>query len=503
LKRSKASSREAIHEVLKYIEGIKENKSLRNDEFFAIVVSTEWDELLIPFSSFVHNTSYTVIGYKLQIDKDNNPISAEIVPPLELHNERFLSDTHGIALYTDSDKLEKGIESHKYCYQDKNITDYVVLVLKAHPDLYEYSLQATMNGLRDVAQSFGNKTSISFEQLRERMDEYKLMIYSSVQVMEKHDYWEIIKKDELLYEEAMDNSTEWNTEDEIHNLHHYAVDQCEPHPFLEWYEIGYPAKLSNKLLEDEGWEIVNVIRGGKLKQNALLSDAAIIEELKGSTGTNKIKYHKHFDSNNISSIKQLSIDTEKCLVDNVIWLARIRSALSDMDRIRKDHEFKGEIQIFNPSNTLLSIYNTISFVVSEDEMRWIPQYEMTIEGNDIRRLYFGCLVYKDRTINLQQVLDSVYEGYASQLVLSRTWGGYQEDDIDISSIYGLEYSNFMIQTSELGHKYFKFDGYRYKNCQPIEPYDGIIQFLNMKSEFVQEVVNFFDDHTLTPGVFQF
>ena len=35
LKRSDAVARQVIHEVLKYIEGIKENKSLKNDELVA------------------------------------------------------------------------------------------------------------------------------------------------------------------------------------------------------------------------------------------------------------------------------------------------------------------------------------------------------------------------------------------------------------------------------------------------------------------------------------
>src|SRR5262245_36392292 len=46
LKRSNAAAREAIHEVYKYTEAVKAHLGARDDEIRAIIVSTEWKELL-------------------------------------------------------------------------------------------------------------------------------------------------------------------------------------------------------------------------------------------------------------------------------------------------------------------------------------------------------------------------------------------------------------------------------------------------------------------------
>src|ERR1700679_433572 len=56
LKRSGAASREAIHEIYKYIEGVKAHLRVRDDEVRAIIASTDWKELLVPYSRFFHDT---------------------------------------------------------------------------------------------------------------------------------------------------------------------------------------------------------------------------------------------------------------------------------------------------------------------------------------------------------------------------------------------------------------------------------------------------------------
>lgn len=231
LKRSNAASREAIHEVLKYIEGIKENKSLRNDEILAMIVSTNWEELLVPFSRFVADVSYSVIGYHLQIDENLNPLSATKVHPLILNNERLLSDYHSIRLYTSKENLEKGLNSHITCFSAKEITDYVLLVLEPSADHRERELAFTMQGLQDIAASHGVEPRLSLDDLKARMPEYRYMIYSAVQVMSNDKYWEILKADPSLLAEVQEYAEHWDSEELSVHLHEYAIDSCEPTPF--------------------------------------------------------------------------------------------------------------------------------------------------------------------------------------------------------------------------------------------------------------------------------
>ena len=251
LKRTKASSREALHEILKYIEGIKENKSLKDDEIIAYIVSTEWDELLIPFSSFISKVPYSVIGYKLEVDEKFNPIKASIVNPLSLNNERFFSDEHLISFFKTKDSLENGIKNHKDIFSKKGIEDYVLIVLKKEDYLYQSKLSG--------------KTA-----------QYDYILYNVAQVQSDDKYIKIIQKnDKSLYAELV----ETYGEGKITNLHGHAIYDCSPRFFAERYEMSYPAKLKHNLFEKEGWEVQYLIRGKKLEVNRLLTDETILNEL--------------------------------------------------------------------------------------------------------------------------------------------------------------------------------------------------------------------------------
>ena len=501
LKRSKAASREAVHEVFKYIEGLKENKSLKNDEMVAYIVSTEWDELLVPFSSLVSQVDYEVKGFLLSVDNELNPIAVKAVPPLELQNERFISDQHDVRLYKDENSLKKGIKSHADCFGVKGIKDYVLLVLKAHPDFHEYSLRATAKGLEDIASKFGGEPSKTYADLKKSMPKFEYMIYSAVQVMSEDEYWGVIKNDQEQYEEALEIVENMDKEELLRTLHEYAVQNAEPWPYQEHCEIGYPAKLRTKILESEGWSIVEVIRSGKLKGNELLSDDSIINELSGDGGANKQVYTKNFHSSNKSSINQIIKDVNRCLIENEIWLAGIEKAINEIEAQEKSYQ--GRIHVFNPSNTLFSIFKSAKAHSPIEAMQWIPCYYVNIEDENSSTTYFGCLVGSGVERDLQSVLDKAYNGKASNLLMSLMWGGYQSNDIDICPLYGLEYANYKCQRGSGDNQYFKFDGYRYKVCDEIDPYSEFFQFMSERSDFVDDVVKMFDDATLTPGVVQF
>lgn len=503
LKRSKAASREAIHEVFKYIEGVKENKSLKNDEIVAYIVSTEWDELLIPFSSLVSQAEYEVKGFSLSVDGELNPIAIVPVTPLTIENERFIADQHAICLYTDENSLKRGVKSHADCFRKKGITDYVLLVLRAHPEFHECNLRATARGLEDIASQFGGEPSKTYDDLKEIMPEYGYMIYSAAQVMNENRYWQIITNDQDQYNEMLEIAENMDSEELLHTLHEYAVENTEPRPYQEHYDIGYPAKLRTKILENEGWTIIEVIRNGKLKENELLTDDAIVNELAGDSGTNKQVYSKNFSSNNKASLDQIVKEVNKCLVENEIWLAGIEKAINEIAKQSRKEEYQGRIHIFNPSNTLLSLFLSATSPSPEEAMRWIPSYYINIDYNSARTAYFGCLIRNGIKSDLQSVFDKVYDGSASQLLMSLTWGGYQSNDIDICPLYGLEYANYKCEIDGEDRIFYRFDGYRYKPCEKTDPYCEYFAFMNENSGFIDEVVEVFESATLTSGIAQF
>jgi len=503
LKRSKAASREAIHEVFKYIEGIKENKSLKHDEIVAYIVSTEWSELIVPFSSLVSKVEFEVIGFHLKVDREFNPIEAARVEPLNIQNERFISDQHAVCLYSSKVNLGKGIDSHVECFNSKEIEDYLLLILKAHPDFHEMNLRATAKGLEDIASQFDGKPLKTYDDLKNSMPNYKYMIYSAVQGMSKEKYWKIIQMDADQYDEMLEIAEDMEEEELLQTLHEYAVENTNPRPFQEHYEIGYPAKLGAKIIEAEGWGIIEVIRKGTLEKNELLSDELLINELTGDSGTNKQVYSKDFSSSNKASLDQIRKDVGRCLVDNEIWLGGINKAITEIPTLYKEIEYQSRIHIFNPSNTLISLFRSATSPSQIEATRWVPSYYINIESEELKVAYFGCLVRNSSKQSLKNVLINSYDGNSSKLLFSLTWGGYQSNDIDISPLYGLEYANFKCEVRGGERLFYKFDGFRYHSCGEIDPYREYFLFMNENTNFIEEIVELFEEATLTPGVVQF
>lgn len=280
------------------------------------------------------------------------------------------------------------------------------------------------------------------------------------------------------------------------------VGNCEPYPYGEWHEIGYPAKLKEKLLKDEGWEIEKVIRGGKLEENFLLTDDVVISELTGSTGTNRVSYNKVVDNFDLSIANKILSDVGKCLIDNEIWLCGIRKAIQEVILLLEKNNFSlsGEVKIFNPSNTLLSIYYTLT---DPNQQSQLPIYEFSLEGSEVSRFYYGCLVYTGKKSHFKEIIEEFYDNNSSNLLFSRTWGGYQENDIDISHAYGLEYSNYKAEMKNGQKKFYKFDGFRYKECEGIHPDWELEKLINENPKFIEDVVEFFESHSIVPGLFSF
>src|SRR5579871_5898540 len=62
VKRSDGAAREAIQELVKYIALLKQNMLVKYAEVRLMVASTEWRELIVPFSEFVRSAPYDCRG---------------------------------------------------------------------------------------------------------------------------------------------------------------------------------------------------------------------------------------------------------------------------------------------------------------------------------------------------------------------------------------------------------------------------------------------------------
>lgn len=121
IKRSATASRQAIHEVNKYVERVKQYFGAKDSEIHVIIGSTEWTELLLPFSRFYADASFSIEGIQIDISEDNINFQVQPIVPLPIVQGRFIAPWHNVYWYADNNAFQQGIAAIERAYQQKGI----------------------------------------------------------------------------------------------------------------------------------------------------------------------------------------------------------------------------------------------------------------------------------------------------------------------------------------------------------------------------------------------
>lgn len=184
LKRSTTASRQAIHEVIKYVERVKQYFGAKDSEIHVIIVSTDWSELLLPFSRFYADTGFSIEGIQIDISEDNIDFQVQSIAPLPIVQGRLIAPWHNVYWYADDSAFQQEIAAIEHAYQQKGIDDYVIVkfYLPDHstPDERRAALQAQVAGILNVSEPelFDSLSNISIP-----VHEY--IAYTAVQMLSK------------------------------------------------------------------------------------------------------------------------------------------------------------------------------------------------------------------------------------------------------------------------------------------------------------------------------
>jgi len=488
LKRSDAAGREAIHEIYKYVEAVKDHLGARDDEIRAMIVSTEWKELLVPFSRFVQDTSISVSGTRLSVSEPDSLLTAEPVEPLMLTSGRVLSPWHEINLYTSDERLAEGVASYDASCKAKSINDYIMVELKAPEGFYESSVLATATAIHEIHGGIGEITAEDIADVAEKMDRLDYMIYFVPQLQSPEEYIDIIKADPDIYEEAKDFADSMEGDELLCSLQESAL-YVSPKVDRDHFEIGYPAKFKNKLLQDEGWTITKIHRRGAFARNTVLTDDTILGEIGGDTGRSGQGLKRSIILSDKSEFAQLLKDIDEALPNNPVWAGMVRAQL-DEARIQFP-QGAADVSIFSPSTGLMTLY----FATTQDEgIKYVPSYTIVIRQNsDLRRAYAGELLATDLIAQPPEVFTSIltkyYNGDLGVLVMSMSWGGYETRDVDVLEDLGLIYGSFRCDIQGDNREFFRVRNGRWRRVEPVVPFADFNDYLQRNKRLLRIIVN--------------
>ncbi len=485
LKRSEAASRQALHEVTKYAERIKSYFGVKNTELLIIIASTDWGELLLPFSRYTADSSFSVEGFRIVLNQDETDFTALPVSPLPLTQGRFIAPWHNVYWYTDKAAMEQGIRSIQAAYANKGLEDFVLVTFYL-PD--PHTPQERQTAFRMQVAEMAGVDASELSPLPE-FPVYEYMIYSAWQILSRDACLHILQTDADAFSEALEVLPSMEEEEALCYLHE-SIESIDPTPERGFYEIGYPSKFA-AFMEAENCQEYTLLRYGSFKRNSLLSDAEIYHELAGSNGESGQGLTCTISMNNTAQIKTLHENLHTILAENPPWQSHMQRILAE---IQADFpEAEAELHIFNPCTGILTIYYAMT---KENGASYLPCYQILIKNPQPVRLYFGALQDCGSAMTFQQILHTYYHGSMEELLLPVIWGGKEERDNDILEALGLMYRSFRVDMSKDVFVFHMLRDDKWKICAPCQPEDLFMKYVESNRTLVTRIIQEIRPHDL-------
>jgi hypothetical protein len=477
LKRTDAAAREALHEIHKYVEGVKQHFGARDDEIRIIVASTSWRELLVPFSRFAADTKLAVLGLQLQVDECACVVTASPVPILPTSQGRLIAPWHDVNWHLNQDSIEKGIASIEACCRAKGIEDYVIVVLRPPQPVCSEHQAAMWTALQRMVELQGTTTSKDAPEL----PSYQYITYFAMNALTEEQYLRILEGDSEEIEEVRDTRKEMEDDEALQFLHE-SVTALEPRPEQDHYEIGYPAKFT-KFLDAYQCEVQSVRRYGMFARNTVLEDESILSELRGELGSTGQRLKRRLSVSNRAHMQTARTDIATCLDQNPTWRNHILRALDEIQEQFPEAEV--EISIYNPGTGVLTLYFPTT---RDDGFLYIPTYSLIILNPEPIRMYYGGLQASGLPLTFRQILDKYYEGELWGLLLTMTWGGRESRDSDIVEDLGAAYRSFRCDIDGAGRNFFMLRDEQWRPSAPVDIFKLFAEYLKETEKLVRQVV---------------
>lgn len=408
VKKTNQAARQAIHEVIKYVDALKKNKKCTNGEIIVLIAAVEWNELLGPFSIFTRMSDFSVKGIKLTVDQNHNVVSCLEIKPTNEFTSRYISPSQVVLLFSDRENLNKGIKTHESCLSKTDLRDYIILIISAEN-----------------------------EELC-----YKYGMYIAIQRLTKEDYIFLMGKNEEILEETLSfiKSENFSEEEELRFLESTLVYGIGPK--CDEIEAGSPAKLTS-ILGQENWSVEKLIRYGSFKDNELLNDAQIIDEMSGTRGSSNVVYCNEVTSEHIERVDEIKRSISQTLTYNNAWTFQICNILDYYKGLASKQAFNIKLKIYSPNNIIVDIFVNHS---EKHQDSGFSEYfiEVNFLGDDnIKKLYIGRIKWDgvcpdmDFIVRKHYDIDSVSGGDAFSM-----WGNFEKNN-DILADMGCEYISLL------------------------------------------------------------
>lgn len=339
IKRSNKTARETLHELNKYAALLQIDMGIPSEAIRCIIISTHWAELLVPYSEFSRNSSYSISGYKISFDERGKYENIEPVNPLPKSEECILCPEHIIYLYSKESVCSKSIKEISKSLSDFSVHDYCIV---------------------EIVHDGSNPNII-----------YPFGLYIVLDALNSEKHADFAKQLDINLSENDFEESPWIIENSI-------LGQLGTKSFpYETCEIGYPEKFQHIL---KNWRVLKIYRKGRLERAVdLISDSELIFLIAGFDGSNPFFYQSLSNTKFKSHWSRAVDKANYTLMGNTAWIVAFDWFVNYLSSSERNSSVS--ISVFNPLNILMSIYKA----VKEYDMTYFPSMEIICSSNETKK----------------------------------------------------------------------------------------------------------------------
>jgi len=427
IKKSDKTAREAIHELFKYISLFQTEYGLNSDKCRCILLSTEWHELVVPFSKFSRNVGYHVDGYQLTLNENGVPVEKKKVELISEGEEKYIFPIHHVFLFESEKKRKPAITTVRTILNRQRWNAGFSIITEAN----------TNGGMRVSASASKNVRSIAIRRLEKNLENWNVQNYYSLSIEYRGE------NSAIMYSFAQYLVFYiFNSEEQARAKQKLSDVNSDPNELFEYYEEkeeylslestvegeiltrvcndlvglcdGMEAGKSEVLLKmlSDKWVVQKIDKCGQNISSFLGSDEEIVREITSYAGGNSSIFTSAATPKFRPSWNSISRDVNSSLFYNEFWQIGSSWFLEKVESLSE--EATVSFRIYETCNILFALYN----LCCRDEF-FLPTLEVVaqIPGEPNKTIILTGFIEWDRKTFPD--VESIFEGDDYSAVFQR------------------------------------------------------------------------------------
>ena len=397
IKRSDQAARAALHELTKYVALLRSSLGVPAEKIRALLISTEWKELAVPFSEYQKTCEVPTSGYVISAANTGEVVSCTKFSPVHLESGLSISRQQSLILYKSMTTRNKGIDVIVSAALQSQLSDFVILTADYKGGdstiIYPHGIY------------FGFSSPISDTETEE-----------SKQIMQS-----------LAWDEDLDDLDE--------NFLCALMDNIIGHDTVE---IGYPEKL--KLMEELGWSIAVAARNGRYQKNTdLLPDEQLIYEFTKTEGGATYYLDATSSPKYPPSWNKFKNDVLLILMGSEKWVAFFEALTKEVEADSSGPTIS--IHLYNPVNILIGLAK----IFGENDFRYQPGFQLILSGERQTIIYLGQLAWSGvkSKVSATKWIENSYESVEDYFTMLAFGEQHHRESLACNGL-GLEYEVYKI-----------------------------------------------------------